>query len=61
MVEKIEGYKTILVAAVGLLAAVAGFKGYVITLEEQAAICTGIMSLIMVGMRLVTKTPFFKG
>ncbi len=59
--EKLEGYKTLVVAGITLLAAVAGFNGYVITLEEQAAISTGVMSLIMVGMRLVTKTPVLKG
>ena len=57
----LEGYKTLVVAGSTLLAGVAGYHGYVITLEEQAAISTIVMALVMAGMRLVTKTPVLKG
>ena len=58
--DKITGWKTIIVAVTGLVAAIAGAFGYGIPMEQQAALSTGIMSIIMLGMRFVTKTPVLK-
>ena len=55
--EKIEGWKTIIVSVLAFAAAILGQFGIVFSLDEQAAIATGVMAVIMLVMRLMTNTP----
>lgn len=55
--NNLEGYRTIIVMAIGLLAGILAQFGIVITMEEQAAWVLVVMSAIGIVMRLVTTKP----
>jgi len=51
-----KGYRTCVVMALGLLYSVAAGIGFVIPEDEQAAISTGIVSIIGLVLRFMTDT-----
>ena len=52
-----KGYKTVVLAGFGLVFAMLQTLGVIVPQDEQAAIQTGGVSLLMLIMRLVTSTP----
>lgn len=56
--KKLEGYRTIIAAIVSaVVVPVLVSKGIPVSAEMEVMISTGIMSAIMICMRLVTKVP----
>lgn len=56
----LTGFRTLIVAALALLWAVFDKIGVPVPLDDQEAIATGVLAIIMVILRFVTKTPIGK-
>lgn len=57
MIGKLEGYRTIIVAALALVFSLAQGFGIVVSQDEQSAITAGVVAVLMILLRLVTKGP----
>lgn len=55
-----EGYKTFLFGLLSMVAAVLGKYDIVLSLEDQTAIVMGVMAILTIVLRFVTKTPVFE-
>lgn len=56
-----EGWKTAVFAVIGMVAAIAQAIGVVFPQDDQAAIGTGIVALVMLILRFRTQTKIFGG
>lgn len=63
MNEFLKGWRTLIIAALGLLWAALDSVGFPVPLAEQEAIATGILSIAMIIVRVFTTGPvsFRKG
>lgn len=57
MTDKFAGYRTMVVAAMIIVFAILTEFGIVFPQSDQQAISDGVIALLMIVMRLVTKTP----
>ena len=51
-----KGYKTVVIMALGLIYSLLAGSGFIIPESEQAAISTGIVSIVGIILRFVTDT-----
>ena len=51
-----KGYKTVVIMALGLIYSLLAGTGFIIPESEQAAISTGIVSIVGIILRFVTDT-----
>ena len=51
-----KGYKTVVIMAMGLIYSLLAASGFIIPESEQAAISTGIVSIVGIILRFVTDT-----
>jgi len=52
----VKGYKTVVIMAMGLIYSLLAGSGFIIPESEQAAISTGIVSIVGIILRFVTDT-----
>lgn len=55
--KSLEGFRTILVAVLSVAGVVLAKYGFDFPVEDQTAIATGIMTVLMIAMRVITKSP----
>lgn len=55
--SNLTGWRTFIVAALGLVFSGATMAGVVVPADDQAAISAGVIAVAMIVMRLVTKGP----
>lgn len=55
--EKLTGYRTILANVIALAFSLLPLFGYDISLADQGTISTGVLAVINIALRLITKTP----